>query len=278
MCVGSLIFSISALSKTSVFEVSKDGHSFCIAGSIHLLRKQDYPLPKPFTECFDQRSKLVLELDLSNEERKSALQQQIMQLLVYSDGTTLKEVLSKPVYNQLNLFLKETIGNSKHFMSMTPQGLYITLSLLKFQLEGATVEGIDQYFQELAVEQNKSLEALETVEQQVNIMRSLGKGKEDWLISSLIETWDDIDVNDFFAWWKAGELEKIDNFMIKESPEFASFNQELLFTRNSAWLSKIMAMTRGNSDYYFIVGAAHLPGEKGVLNLLKQQGYEIKQL
>ena len=49
----------------------------------------------------------------------------------------------------------------------------------------------------------------------------------------------------------------------------------LIYDRNAAWAEKIPTMMAGNSTL-FVVGAAHLPGERGVLELLKQKGYIVE--
>lgn len=267
----------SAFAKTSVFEVSKGKHSFCLAGSIHLLRKQDYPLPKPYTECFNSHSVVVFEVDLSGNKKRE-LSEKANALIQHSDGKTLKDDLSAPVFKRLDEFLNAQFGQSKRFQSLTPQGIYTVLSMLKFQLSGATETGVDDYLMTLAEKQNKKIEQLESIEFQVQLLASLGKGKENLVITGILDSWDEVEPELFFTWWRTGELEKLRAYMEESSSEFDALNQQLLVDRNKSWMPSIMEKTKENSDYFIVVGAAHLTGKQGLLALLTQQGYQIKQL
>lgn len=270
-------FGVNGFAKSSVFLVSKGEHSFCLAGSVHLLRKQDYPLPKPYFECFDSRNTLMFEVDLSGAN-KDLLSQKATKLIRHSDGKTLRDDLSPEVFKRLEVFLTKQFGSAERFMQLTPQGVYTVLSMLQFQLSGATEMGVDDYLLTKAVESNKRIEQLETIDMQVQLLASLGKGQEDLVITGVLDSWDEVDPTLFFKWWKSGELEKLREYMEDSSEEYETLNQELLIDRNLQWIPKIVTKTKGNSDYFIIVGAAHLSGEQGVLKLLEQQGYKIKQL
>lgn len=50
--------------------------------------------------------------------------------------------------------------------------------------------------------------------------------------------------------------------------------EELIFSRNANWAKLLPAIMQKKSTL-FAVGCLHLPGEKGLLNLLKQAGYTI---
>lgn len=276
-CVTHLFIGSSAVAKTSVFQVSKGKSSFCLAGSVHLLRKEDYPLPAPYMECFKQRKKLVFEVDLSGE-KEALLSQKVTAFILHSDGKTLKDDLSPKVFKRLEAFLIEHFGSAKRFMGLTPQGIYTVLSMLQFQQSGATEEGVDAFLMALAEKKNKPIEQLETIDQQVQLLATLGKGKEDLVITGILDAWDEEDPTLLFKWWRSGELEKLREYMQEQSGEFEALNQQLLIDRNLAWLPKIIAKTTGNSDYFIVVGAAHLSGKQGVLKLLEQSGYTIKQL
>ena len=52
-------------------------------------------------------------------------------------------------------------------------------------------------------------------------------------------------------------------------------DEALIYSRNAAWVEKIPAIA-GEKATLFVVGAAHLPGERGVLELLQQSGYTIE--
>lgn len=68
---------------------------------------------------------------------------------------------------------------------------------------------------------------------------------------------------------QAGDAEVLRNFEILE--------QKLLSGRNKSWIDVLMRDAPGK-QVFVAVGAAHLPGEAGVLRLLEQQGFAIERL
>lgn len=59
--------------------------------------------------------------------------------------------------------------------------------------------------------------------------------------------------------------------------DFALFEQKMLTDRNAAWVARLLEQTQGER-VFAAVGAAHLPGEIGVLRLLEAEGFDITRL
>ncbi|WP_371931066.1 TraB/GumN family protein [Roseovarius sp. MMSF_3281] len=59
--------------------------------------------------------------------------------------------------------------------------------------------------------------------------------------------------------------------------DFALFEQKMLIDRNAAWVVRLLDEAQGQK-VFAAVGAAHLPGEIGVLRLLEDEGFEITRL
>jgi uncharacterized protein YbaP (TraB family) len=70
------------------------------------------------------------------------------------------------------------------------------------------------------------------------------------------------------------ELTKLDE-LTKEDPTIGGFADILLYDRNANWVKKLQGLMPGNS-LVIAVGAGHLPGKKGVLNLLREAGYKVE--
>ena len=49
----------------------------------------------------------------------------------------------------------------------------------------------------------------------------------------------------------------------------------LIYDRNKTWVQKLAAIMKA-APTFVAVGALHLPGDKGLLNLLKKQGYTVE--
>ncbi|MGZ3595181.1 MAG: TraB/GumN family protein, partial [Syntrophales bacterium] len=81
--------------------------------------------------------------------------------------------------------------------------------------------------------------------------------------------------------WKSGATEKMESTMTKSLTEDRRFNtiyDKLIYKRNSNMAQKIDGYLNTNKTYFVVVGAAHLLGDKGIIQLLKDKGYSVEQL
>ena len=275
-----LITSLSLHARSSVWVIEKNGNRAYLGGTIHLLHQSEYPLPPEFEIAYQQSSKVVFETDIT--KLQSPEYQKIMaRALTYSDGHNLKQVLSLDTYQSLEEYfatrgiLMDNIINYK-------VGMVISIMLVvELQRLGLNGEGVDFYFNNKSIADNKSLGKLETVDQQIQFLAGLGVGNEDALIQynltdvdNLPDLWPKI-VED----WRDGNSSDIDEMQIKSMQEdFPDIYQTILVDRNKAWLPQIEALLETKEIEFILVGALHTSGEEGLLNLLKNRGYQIKQL
>ena len=101
ICTILLLCNFLGFSQSFVWKIKGKGTEFYIGGSIHILRDQDYPLPKEFYEAYDQSDVLTTELDM-NEMKNPSNSIKMQQALIFQDDRTLSGVLSKDVYNKLD--------------------------------------------------------------------------------------------------------------------------------------------------------------------------------
>jgi hypothetical protein len=139
--------------------------------------------------------------------------------------------------------------------------------------------GVDKYFYRKAVEDGKTTSGLESPRYQVDLLSSLSdSGEEDFLIQT-IEEYDSASVmlDELVGFWRSGDLEGLQKTMNKSIMKYPELHKKLLVDRNLAWMDRIEEILRGEEDYMIIVGAGHLAGEQGLINLLKQKGYAVTQ-
>jgi len=81
--------------------------------------------------------------------------------------------------------------------------------------------------------------------------------------------------------WKTGnpaEIEALLQQTLKENPDMQTFMDKFIFERNTKMAANLEKALRRKGTYFTVVGAAHLVGDKGILNLLKKKGYTVEQL
>jgi len=199
----------------------------------------------------------------------------------YSDGRDIRQVLSASTYAALEQFFNARGIAMTQVVGFKPGMIAVTMSVLELQRLGLDGVGVDLYFQNRALQDGKRLGQLETVETQIEFIANMGRGQEDeMIVYSLEDTrrlpqlWQAI-----LSAWREGDMGRLTEFGIKPiEDEFPQVYQDLLVSRNNAWMPRIEAMLQTREIEFVLVGALHLAGEDGLLRLLKTRGYALEQL
>jgi len=264
---------------TSVWKVSKDNRHLYLGGTIHILSNADYPLPAPFEEAYERSNKIVLETDLQKLQSPEFPSFMLSQMS-YKNGKTLKDVLSPQTYSKLSSYCE-----SRNIPVATVHGFMpglLTSFLLVFELQrlGQAGDGVDAFFNTRALSENKELGQLETVEEQLDFLASMGEGQEDEVIEytlkdieNLPQLMDAIKQN-----WRQGDMGNLQKLAIQPYlQEFPDTFEVLLNERNRNWMPKIETMLENSDIEFILVGVLHLPGKQGLLAQLQQRGYKLEQ-
>lgn len=275
-----ILCSSQSFAETSLWRVSNGENSLFIGGTIHVLRKSDYPLPPAFDEAFNQASKLIFETDVAATE-DPAFGQQMMQRMMYSDGRTLKDGLSPTVYQQLEKFCAERGVPIVMLQQMRPPIAVLTLTMLELQRLGIADAGVDSHYFQRAKAEQKKIGELETVIEQLDFLANLGKGREDDFVRYSLNDMQQLEtvMRDLTAAWREGDQQKMAALALDEMrQQFPGIYQQLLAGRNKNWLPRIESMLKDPEVELVLVGALHLVGDEGVLALLRGRGYQVEQL
>ena len=205
-----VLFSSQCFSETSLWRVSKGAHSLFIGGTIHVLRKTDFPLPAAFDDAFNQSSKLVFETDIAATE-DPAFGQQMMQRLMYSDGQTLQAGLSPKTYQQLERFCTERGVPVLMFQQMRPPAAVLTLMMLELQRLGISNAGEDRHYFQRAQAEHKKIGELETAAEQLDFVANIGKGREDDFVRYSLKDMQELELimAELTEAWREGDQKKM---------------------------------------------------------------------
>jgi uncharacterized protein YbaP (TraB family) len=152
--------------------------------------------------------------------------------------------------------------------------------LLEVQKLGFQAEqGMDLYFYKRAQSQKKSVRGLESLDFQIGLLCELDKeGGESLVKSTLVELKDaKMKFGELLEGWQKGDearLEKILNEANRAEPELM---KRLVTDRNASWTPQIEQFVRGTNNVAVIVGAAHLVGKDGVVDMLRKRGWTVTQ-
>ncbi len=273
----SLSFLVSA--ETSLWEVQLSTSATYIGGTCHVLRKSDYPLPQEFARAYEDSDLIVFETEL-DKMNSSETQAMIIRQSIYKDDLSLDKVLSSQTYDLLRRYCEASGIPVASLNKLKPSMVFLTLLGLELQRLGANQKGVDDYFHHRATTEGKKIEGLESVEQQIEFVVSMGQGYEDDFVEHSIEDLKKTSqmINELIAAWKKGNEDKLYKlFVVQMKSNYPNLYKTLLVERNREWLAKIERYIQTPQNEFVLVGVGHLVGEDGIIEHLRKRGYRIKK-
>ncbi|CAA6676363.1 MULTISPECIES: TraB/GumN family protein [unclassified Lentimonas] len=267
------------LADSSVWKISKGEQSLYIGGTCHVLRSTDYPLPAEFDQAYEAADTLVFEIDPAAAQ-DPAFAMQLLAKASYSDGRTLKSVLSADAYAALAKQGKQSGLPIELLNSLKPGMVMMMLTMQELTKAGVTEEGVDMHYHARGLKDGKSVDSLETPEFQIDLLTSMGEGIEDELVLYGLEDLSHMKelFNELIAAWRSGDLAQIEALFISDMVDYPELYSKLLVDRNRRWIPQIEAYMKTPEIEFVLVGAAHAASKDGILALLKNRGYTVEQL
>lgn len=276
-----LLISAGTQADSSVWRVSSGSNVLYLGGTVHLLRPSDYPLPTEYEDAYLDSDELYFETDITAMTTDLNIQVQMLQRLTYQDDRTLRTVLSTEAYDALNAYAMSTGLPLMMLEKMKPGLLISTLQVLEFQKLGFTPQGVDAFFNSRAMGDGKNTGALESIEEQIGFIAAMGEGNESEFVLLSIADLEDTEqmMAQMISAWRSGNARQLKELFVDDMRDQApEVYDSLLRQRNLKWMPQIEAMLRDNDKEFVLVGAAHLVGEDGLLEMLQARGYDVSQL
>ena len=251
-----------------------------VFGSVHLGFAEMYPLNAVIDRAFEEAEALVVEADIEAPGVEKETAAKMMEVAMLPAG----ESLSALVPDEADA-LKATLARYMVPMAvadrMKPFMISMMLSLLELQWAGwDPAHGIDRHFLERA-RGNKEIVELESAAMQLQLFADMPMPVQVAMLRSSIDfhgaadrwtrlAWDAIAAGDADSLVRLAEVEGGGG----DDPALEVFNQVLLDNRNVGMADLIVKhVTAGEGDWFVVVGALHLPGEDGVLDLIDDRRF-----
>lgn len=280
IAAAALLLPAHAMAASSVWKVSKGNDHLYLGGTVHILPASEFPLPAEFEQAYQQADTLVLEAEMPDPtDQKAAMA--MMQQLSYGAGEKLSKKLSPELFKQLDAYLQGFGVSAAQLDGFKPGFIAVQMTMLEMHKAKMTGEGVDAYFAKKAVTDKKPQQYLETLEFQLALMANLGTGEEEKFVRLMLEHSPELVkvMQQSIAGWRAGDLSILDKLLLQDSRIEDPVTYQQMFTqRNQDWIPKIAAMFGNQQRELVLVGAGHLPGDDGVLQLLKAAGYTVEQI
>ncbi len=251
-----------------------------ILGSVHFLKQESYPLSPAIEAAFDRSSTLVVEANV-NDPGKADLGN-LLNRAIYTDGSTLDRRISSETY-QLAEKEAEKLGLPIELIQrQRPWYLALTFEGLELMRLGFDPKyGVDVHFLAKAANKKKIVE-LESLEEQINMLSGFSNSDQELLLLYTLKDLNMLsdEIENIVTAWTAGDAKGIESILtrsLREEPRLAPVLKKLVDDRNVKMVSKIEGFLKTGQTCFVVVGAGHLVGNKGIVNMLKEKGYLIQQ-
>jgi uncharacterized protein YbaP (TraB family) len=249
-----------------LWEISGNGLSnpSYLYGTMHLMCEKDFAISSQANRTFEQAQKLVLELDMDDAAELESMQKTVM------SDVPLSKSLTPAEYQKLDAFLQKSIG-----VGVAPFENYTLLSILSVVIIkslNCSPKAFELEFTQMAAKRDMEVLGFEKIAEQVAIFDHSYTNAE--LIEQL-QYYDSAYLRQMTEVYVAQDLNKLYEMIAADRFMDDNARKSMLDSRNENWV-KQMPATMQKQSTFFAVGAAHLPGDKGLLSLLARAGYTVK--
>jgi len=250
-----------------------------LAGSVHLLPPEAYPLPASFEQAYRRADRLVFETDMG-ALNNPATQMQLLSAATLPAGQTLSERLPADLRKRLESRLKE--GNMPLALvdGFRPWFAAVMLEMTLFMNSGYRPDlGLDQHFYDRAHADGKPIESLEPIAGHLEILTGMTEAEQqNFLAATLaeLERLEDAPAQ-LFELWRQGDVKGLEALMLDSRQRYPGFHERLIASRNRQWVKRIRSMLAEGDVVMVVVGAIHLIGEDGLPARLRAAGFPAVQ-
>ncbi|ADR21445.1 lipoprotein [Marivirga tractuosa] len=255
----------------TLWKISGNGlsQSSYLFGTIHMMCKEDYEMSDLVIEAVEKSDKVALELDMDDPQLNAKMQK----LSVSLEMKNIKGSLSAAQEKIVDDYFKTNYGTGIAQVGVLKP--FVLSSMVMLKSADCEIVQYEAEFVKLAQQQEKEVVGLETVEFQIGLFDDLDYESQ---VASLVESIEDPKqtkalLDQMQSAYLNKDLEEIASLMA-EHEEVPGFNEKLLDERNQKWISGMKEYSEDASVFY-AVGVGHLPGDEGVISLLRKAGYEV---
>lgn len=246
-------------------------------GTMHILCSSDAIISENLKKTIGSVDEIYFELDMDNlQEMLGALQ-----YLRMNDGVELQELLSPEEYQRVENYFKDNPFPMPLSMMNRFKPYFISSLIGEKMMSCEKKNGMEELIMKESKAHKKEIKGLETAAFQAGLFDSIPYAKQ---AKDLVAYIDSIDTYkettlEMVDVYRKQDLQRMDSLIRKSDPGMEQYMDLLLYDRNRKWVKDFPGLTdNGKLSLLLAVGAGHLPGTDGVINLLRKQGFTVKPL
>lgn len=273
--------------RTLLYEVrdpkaSKDAPSVYLFGTLHVGKASFYPLPDLVEQAYRASKVLVLEANPSDQKDADA----IAKMMQYPNGDTIDKHISPQLNTRLRAQLQRLRLPAREVLNLRPVMLGGIFPVVEYARLGYDMRlGLDVHLLGMAKQDMKPVKELETPLSQIALLTTMPADLQEAFLDNAIAQLEANRTPDMLqamvAAWIAGDADAIQRVFddnARGMKRVNDLNQVLLVKRNESMASKIVDYLKTGDGHFVAVGSLHLTGTKGLVDLLRARGFDVRQL
>jgi uncharacterized protein len=269
----------TAAADPSLWHIQDEDSDIYVFGTVHILRPGMEWQTEDVMSAFNAADTVYFEAPVNDPAQASSMQQVVLANAMNPAGVTLSSLVSDETWASIEEFAPQVGFSAAQLESLRPWIATVQLSVGFIVAAGYNPEsGVEATLWPMANEAGKSLAYFETVEEQIGFFANLPQDVEVRLLEETMAEFaqspDQIDR--LVTSWANGDQGAIDAVMNgqmrTDAPEV---HDVIIVQRNLRWVEDIAEMLDGSGTTFIAVGSGHLPGEQGVISLLRDRGIDV---
>jgi uncharacterized protein len=275
-----LLGSLTAHAGSPVWAIRGEHNTVYLAGSVHLLKANDAALPAAFDRAYAGSRALVMELDLGNVNQLEAASW-MMEHGTLPEGSTLRKAIGEEHYRRVSAEAARLGLPVEALDQFAPWVLGLQLLELQYQRLGFDPQqGVEQQLERRAQTDGKPTTGLETLAEQLGVFNTLSAEDQARFLDLIVTEMHAVEseTQSVVAAWRAGDSGKLAALLGDEYRSFPVLYRTLVTDRNRRWVPQIEKLLKDKEDYFVVVGALHLVGDGGLLELMRKDGFRAEAM
>lgn len=273
--LGIFLFAVifSKVNAQLLWEISGNGltKSSYLYGTLHVAPEKEFYLNPNVQKVMKNCDVLAFEVVVKLKDVIA-----MAPMMVLDEGKTIKNYLSETDFQRFKDYCLNTVKMKEkkfnRYMRLKP--FFISSDLLIQQL-GKT-KSVEKELEKMANKNKMSVVGLESISFQLETIN--GMPVEDSYRQLMRDLGNEVpEFRKLLNYYRKEELNTLFALIEESEKDMPGFTELFLNIRNRNWIPVIESLVKEKSAF-IAVGAAHLPGEEGVINLLIKQGYNVKPL
>lgn len=275
-----LLCGITAHAGSPVWAIHGSHNTVYLAGSVHLLKAGDSRLPPAFDQAYGSSKALVMEIAVDKVDPMQTASW-MMEHGMLKEGGSLKSIIGAERYKRVSAEAERLGVPMEAADMMEPWALGLQLLELQYtQLGFDPQQGVEQQLQHRAQADGKPISGLETLDEQLGLLAGMSYSDQAKFLDMVVSEMRGVEseTQSVVSAWRSGDASKLAALLSEEYQSFPALYRLLVSERNRRWVPQIEKLLQGDRDCFVVVGALHLVGEGGLLELMRKDGYKPEAL